>query len=74
MRERICGISNRRVNVIRDQMRISFEQILDGCPLGQFSQNQLNGDASAANDWLSQHNSWVDLNSRMPRHWPRPSV
>jgi hypothetical protein len=59
--ERVGRISESGADIFCGQARIAIEEISLGGTLAEFSQDQLDGDARAANDRLPHHDVGIDL-------------
>ncbi len=61
--DHIRGEGHGRTDVVRRQVRIRVEKVVDGGALGQLAQKQLHGDSCATNYGLAAENARIGMNS-----------
>jgi hypothetical protein len=61
VRQRVGRITNRGLDILDSEARVGIEQVVSSRPFTELSKNQLNRDASPANDRLSHHHLWIDF-------------
>ena len=64
----VRGVSNRRLDVLASEVRISVKEIALGGALAQFAENQLHWDPRSANNRLSKHHPGVDFDAICESH------
>jgi hypothetical protein len=68
VRQRVRGITYRRLDILYFETRIGIEQVIFRCSFTELSKNQLNRDARPPNDRLSHHHLWIDFYAISNRH------
>src|SRR5262245_12888580 len=66
MRGRVCGIHDGGLNIVLGQMRVGLEQVPGRGAFAEFSENELQRNARAADDGLVQHHL-LDLDPALRR-------
>jgi hypothetical protein len=61
VRQRVGGITYRRLDILYSETRIGVEQIVFGVTFTELSKNQFNRNARPAKDRLSRHHFWIDF-------------